>query len=218
MFDLPPPERCSAQFGRDGYLLVRAAVPHSVAWSLKSAAEQAVRSAGAWIDRRNGERGLAYRVVTGDVIRTDAQGLFAVYTSAYLLEWMRAVTSCVALSRSTHLRSAININCMTTPGDEYPIHRDAVPYTVLLFLSDVEPAAGGEFLIETAAGRHVKIQPRLGNLLLMDGTRCPHGAAPLRRAAVRMTLPMVYPAQSIERPDGLDDYLYAPDKGRVVVD
>jgi hypothetical protein len=97
---------------------------------------------------------------------------------------------------------------LTGSREEYPLHCDAVPYTVLLFLSDVEPEADGHFLIHSLAGDVARIQPRLGQLVLMDGTRCRPGVAPLAREAWRVTLPMVFPAQVAERPEGLDDYLY----------
>jgi hypothetical protein len=45
----------------------------------------------------------------------------------------------------------------------------------------------------------------------MDGSRCAHAVAPLAVDAVRLTVPMVYPAFDIHRPDGLDEYLYGGD-------
>lgn len=118
------------------------------------------------------------------------------------------MTKSATVARSPHLRSAVNINCLTAPGEEYPLHRDAVPYTALLFLSNVAADAGGAFVIHSIAGTRRIVRPRLGNLLLMDGSRCSHGVAPLRRDAWRVTMPMVFPERTADRPEGLDEYLY----------
>ena len=58
-------------------------------------------------------------------------------------------------------------------------------------------------------GRLLTIPPTAGQLVLMDGHRCAHAVAPLRADAARITVPMVFPAVQIDRPAGLDDYLYA---------
>ena len=177
---------------------------------LIDAARRIVHSSAVAIDHRSGAGadGLAYGVVNGDQIETGAPLLFAAYTSPELLSWIRVVTGDPTVSRSPHRRSAININSLMQPGQQYPLHRDAVPYTALLFLSDVPASAGGEFLIDSLRGERRTIQPSAGAFVLMDGASCPHGASPLREAAVRLTMPMVFPAAHLERPEGLDEYLY----------
>ena len=172
------------------------------------AAFQLADSSAVVVDRRSGAGGLAYGVVTGDRIEASAPLLFALYTSPALLSWIRLVTGNPAVSRSPHRLSAININCLTQPGQQYPLHRDAVPYTALLFLNDVPASVGGEFLIDSLHGARTTIQPSAGTFVLMDGASCPHGAVPLREAALRLTMPMVFPAVHLERPEGLDEYLY----------
>jgi hypothetical protein len=208
MFELPEVADCRAQFSKDGYVLVGQSLSARAAFDLAAVSARAVDSFARSIDRRGRGSRLAYRVVTGDWIECEAPVLFDLYTSAALLKWIREVTSCATVSRSPHIRSAININCLTAPREEYPQHCDAVPYTVLLFLSDVEPEADGHFVIHSLAGEVARIQPRLGQRVLMDGARCRHGVAPLAREAWRVTLPMVFLAQVAERPEGLDDYLY----------
>jgi hypothetical protein len=208
MFQLPPAEQCRTRFGRDGYVIVPQSLEETTARNAAAVAAATVASCAYSIDRRGTGTHLAYHVVTGERIESDAPMLFDLYTSASLLEWVRDVTGCHGVSRSSHLRSAVNINCLAAAGQQYPLHRDAVPYTVLLFLSDVELDAGGQFLIHSLTGDVEAIQPRLGQLLLMDGARCLHGAAALDREAWRVTMPMTFPSKVVERPAGLDDYLY----------
>ena len=215
MFNLPSPAQCRPCFQNDGYVLVRDALQATKARALAGTAERITRSAAVSIDRRDQGAALAYSVVTGERIQRDARELFELYTSPDLLAWVRAVTNCATVARSRHLRSAVNINCLTRRGEEYPQHRDAVPYTALLFLSDVAADAGGEFVIDSAAGIRAAVRPRLGNLLLMDGSRCPHAVAPLRRDAWRLTMPMVFPQRVIQRPEGLDEYLYGASGSRL---
>jgi len=205
---LPPARGCQDAFTGDGFIVVRDCLTREHAATLVEAAQRVAGSAAVSIDRRAADAGLAYSVVSGDRIQADAPLLFDFYTSADLLEWVREVTGCRTVSRSPHLRSAVNLNCLTRPDEQYPFHRDAVPYTALLFLSDVDANAGGAFVVDPLRGERVRIQPALGCFVLMDGSLCPHGVEPLRRPAMRLTLPMVFPALQVERPEGLDEYLY----------
>lgn len=205
---LPSPRHCRDTFSRDGFFLVPACAPPGVLADLAAAAEHVARDAAIPIDRRPEGTGLVYRVVSGDRIRSAAPPLFELYRSPQLLQWIAAVTGCDRVSVSPHIRSAVNVNCLTRAGEQYPEHRDAMPYTALLFLSDLDDAAGGEFLIQSVGGRRAAIRPTRGHLVVMDGARCPHAVAPLRRDALRLTMPMVFPAISAARPDGLDEYLY----------
>jgi hypothetical protein len=66
--------------------------------------------------------------------------------------------------------------------------------------------AGGALLIQAANGERVEVQPTSGTLIFMDGTRCPHAISPLIEDALRLTVPMVYPAANLARPEGLDGY------------
>ena len=210
VIQLPSAARAHEQFVRDGFVVATGCLRGPRGTDLIDAARQIADSAGVAIDHRSGADGLAYGVVSGDRIETDAPLLFALYTSPELLNWIRVVTGDPMVSRSPHRRSAVNINRLTDPGQQYPLHRDAVPYTALLFLTDVPSSAGGEFLIDTLRGERRSIQPSAGAFVLMDGARCPHGALPLREAALRLTMPMVFPAAAahLNRPEGLDEYLY----------
>ena len=205
---LPAPEDCRETFARDGFILVPRSGAVDVLADLSAAAERVARQASISIDRRPEGSALVYRVVSGECLAAEAPLLFDLYQSPQLLAWIAAVTGQPSVSLSPHIRSAVNVNCLSRKGEQYPEHRDAAPYTGLLFLNDLDDAAGGQFVITAAGGRRVEIQPRLGILVLMDGTRCPHAVAPLRRDVLRLTMPMVFPAIAAERPAGLDEYLY----------
>ena len=151
---------------------------------------------------------LAYRVVTGERIRADGAPLFSLYESRDLLMWLREVTQSATVGLSSHVRSAININCLHRAGQQYPWHRDVVPYTCIVFLTSLPATAGGELMIRTANGALVTVEARAGDLVVMDGARCPHAVAPLTENRLRLSIPMVYPTVSVDRPPGLDEQLY----------
>lgn len=165
------------------------------------------------VDRTDTGERLWYNVVTGDRIAAEGLPLFRFYTGPEMLSWIRELSGSPSLAPSSHLRSGINVNCLQTAGQQYPWHRDAVPYTSLLFLTSLPGSAGGAFLIRAADGELVRVQPRAGDLLFMDGARCPHAVAPLIESTLRLTVPMVYPTERIERPAGLDAYLYESAEG-----
>ena len=189
--------------------------------ALAALAQQLLARLGVHVVRRSGDDTLDYRVVTGDVIQAEAPPLWNLFASADLLAWIRDVTGVGEVTRSPHLRSAVNINCLDTAGQGYPWHTDAVPFTGLLFLTTLPASAGGEFLIRRnpggSASRNppydspgvVAIRPVNGEFLLMDGARCAHAVAPLRENTLRLSVPMVFPAAPSARPDGLDDFLYS---------
>jgi hypothetical protein len=54
----------------------------------------------------------------------------------------------------------------------------------------------------------ITITPVAGDLVLMDGTRCPHHVNPITSEITRLSVPMVYPANEVPRPVGLDHFLY----------
>ena len=175
--------------------------------ALEASARHSVR-----IRRSSDEHLLDYSVVPGDVIQRDATPVYELYQSARLLRWIQWVTATPAAGLSPHVRSAVNINVLESPGQQYRWHHDAVPFTALLFLTSLPASAGGEFLIRTREDELMAIAPVAGQLVVIDGHRCPHAVAPLREHAVRLTVPMVFPAYDVERPLDLDDYLYSADR------
>jgi hypothetical protein len=207
---LPPAGDVQDAFRENGFVLVRRFLDEDESAELAVVAADVIRRSAVHIVRTSGTDTLDYRVVPGDVIRADASPIYALYASARLLQWVRAVTLSDPVSRSPHLRSAVNINCLDTSGQRYPWHTDAVPFTAVLFLTTLPESAGGEFLIRTAPDGLVTIRPVSGELLLMDGRRCAHAVAPLRENTRRVTIPMVFPDGPTERPQGLDDFLYSP--------
>jgi hypothetical protein len=210
MFRLPDPSAIASEFGRKGFVVVSGAVPHSTASALGERAER-LASIGVSIDRTTAEHRLSYRVVTGDRIERDFPALFSLYRSPGVIDWMRNVTASSTLATSPHLRSSININCLSDTGQQYPWHVDAIPYTALLFLTSVPADAGGQLLVRDLTGELVTFSPSAGDLLVMDGSRCPHAVAPLRRDFYRISVPMVYPIAAHQRPADLDPYLYGND-------
>jgi hypothetical protein len=210
MMQLPNTDEAYASLQKSGFVLAHAVLPKADIEQLTALAVDVVTDFGVHITRQSGDETLDYHVVTGDRIRASAAPLFGLYAADSLLAWARCATRRDHLSLSSHLQSAININYLNRTGQHYPWHVDAVPFTALLFLTTLPKSAGGEFLIRTPGTRVTEIRPNSGDLLLMDGHRCPHAVAPLRQNACRLTVPMVYPAQQLKRPAGLDDYLYGP--------
>jgi len=205
---LPDPVECQREFERRGFISVQAAMCAAELSALIEITRKLIGGFAVTVDRP-GEKRLSYAVVTGDRIRSDARPLFDVYAAGPLLAWVRSVTGFADLSVSPHICSAINVNCLSLAGQRYPWHTDAVPFTALLFLSSLKDTDGGQLLIKAADSTSVvEIQPARGLLILMDGSRCPHAVAPLRTHAIRLTVPMVYPARLLPRPAGLDDFLY----------
>ena len=206
---LPVHDDVRESFLREGVAIVLNSLDPQAASTLAEVALTATARDALEIRRSSDEGSLDYRVVTGDAIRSDARPIFSLYESAELLTWIRYVTGKGDVQRSPHLRSAVNINLLDTPGQEYRWHHDAVPFTAVLFLTTIPESAGGELLVRTISGRLLTIEPVAGQLVLMDGHRCAHAVTRLRAHAARISVPMVFPAVHADRPPGLDDYLYA---------
>jgi hypothetical protein len=209
MWRLPDPADLRQRFREAGVLLVPDALDATAASELAGEALALSGRSGRHIRRSSDAGVLDYGVITGDVIKTDAPRLFALYESVELLEWIRAVAETASVERSPHVRSAINVNILGRRGQEYRWHTDAVPFTALLFLTTIPEGAGGELLVRLGEDDVMSIRPVSGQLALMDGHRRAHAVAPLVDNGPRISVPMVFPATSVDRPDGLDDYLYA---------
>lgn len=203
----PDARSLRSEFHRRGHVLVPELLERRQVMSLFILSMKLLRQCGTTVNRVKDGETLWYRVVTGERIRSEGSALFSLYSSPALLDWMRELADAPRLDVSAHLRSAVNVNCLHRTGQGYPWHRDAVPYTCLLFLTSLPDDAGGELLIRAADDTLETVRPRAGDLLVMDGTRCPHAVAPLTTSRLRVSLPMVYPSVSVERP-GLDDHLY----------
>jgi hypothetical protein len=208
---LPAADDVRKLFEHCGVLLVPDCLSPSEVHALATRAMSLTRR--ALHIRRSSDAGtLDYRVVTGDVIEQEAPAICEMYESASLLAWIRQVAGTQDVGRSPHVRSAVNINVLDTAGQQYRWHTDAVPFTAVLFLTTLPASAGGDLLIRTRQDDRMVVAPVAGQLVLMDGRQCPHAVAPLRENALRITVPMVFPAYEVERPPGLDDYLYSSDQ------
>jgi hypothetical protein len=213
-------------FRTHGYVVCERMLPRSVSTNWRSIAKELSREHARAIQRESVKDGqLRYCVVTGDVIEKQWYELFEFYQHPRLREWIGLVTGRETIGLSSHLQSAININVLAREGDIYRWHFDAVPYTLLLYLSDSAAEDGGALeFYPNATGKKInellpdsKVQyiPRSGDAVLMDGTRCLHRVAPVHRSHIRISVPMVFPAGAKHlRPCGLDDYLYGENKGR----
>lgn len=208
MFELPDAVTYRDFFASHKFVVVPDFLPPEIArdWALRAEALSAQRGVSIL---RPGEHKLAYIVVDGKLIRKHWPALYRFYGAEQVRAWVAAVTGETAIFTSAHEASAININRLESTEHIYRWHYDAVPYTLLVYLSDSVPDDGGALEVRRETGEVIQIYPRRGLAVLMDGTRCEHHAAPLLRQVVRLSMPMVFPANRVHaRPTGLDDYLY----------
>ena len=207
---LPPAEELRREFARDAYVVCRGVLTPERARELHDKALDLVHRHARRIEQQSEEHVLRYRVVTGDVVRTEWPELLSIYQSLRLRGWVAAVAGVPVTFNSFHLRSAININALGEPGDVYRWHFDASGFTLLLYLSDCSEEDGGALEMR-ASGAVKTMLPAAGAAVLMDGTRCMHRVSPILRRHERISIPMVFvPAPDQDRPAGLDDYLYSP--------
>ncbi|MDP9267109.1 MAG: 2OG-Fe(II) oxygenase [Acidobacteriota bacterium] len=196
------------QFTQNAYVICSRALSAERAGALRQRALDIVQRHARPIEQRSGEHVLRYRVVTGEVVRTEWPELFAMYRSAELREWVAAIAGLPTVFNSSHLQSALNINALGEPGEIYRWHHDAAGLTLLLYLSDSRKQDGGALEMR-ASGAVETMLPTAGTVVLMDGTRCLHRVSPIVRRHQRISVPMVFtPDPDHERPAGLDDYLY----------
>ena len=217
-YRLKNPGRYHDDFQRNCFVAVPGALPPELVSRWRHQALHMMRYARTVTRREEGFE-LAYRVITGDDIRAHWRELFDFYNRGELLEWIGTVTGDNQVRISQEIQSALNLNILDTTASLYRWHFDAVPYTAIFYLTDVRPRDGGALRLiancephvppDIAASKIVEIFPRAGTMLLMDGTRCYHNVAPMLRAAVRLSVPLVFPGkQASARPPGLDSYLY----------
>jgi 2-oxoglutarate-Fe(II)-dependent oxygenase superfamily protein len=209
-------------FTRDGYVVVHDALPEATITRWRERAHE-LFSRARHIDQRSDRHVLAYRVLTGDVIREEYTELYDFYVAPSTLRWVAGVTGEREIHVSSNLRSAVNVNILQS-GNTYRWHFDANPFTALLYLSTTPPGAGGELELypnlgpqntspeDLAARQKVVLPTRANTLVLMDGTTTYHHVAPVIEECDRLSVPMVYPPFRDElRPPELDDYLYGSD-------
>lgn len=215
-------------FARSRCVVIPDVLPPTLVESWRSKAERTAATLSRIIERAEGGHVLSYRVVTGDTIQQAWPELWSFYTAPEALEWVAEIAAEPRVYTSTHVQSAVNLNVLDKPGDVYRWHYDAVPYTLILFLTDTDPDSGGLLEIwpngppagEAKAHKPpecevLQVIAPAGAAVLMDGSLCYHRVTQLRRPHMRLTIPMVYPTTNDDdRPAGLDRYLYEPSRGR----
>jgi hypothetical protein len=211
---LPMASTLIDSFRQRGFVIAQSVLPKTLCSRWRAHANRMAQVSALEIDKRctSGGTGLRYAVVTGEIVTKKWPEMFSVYRSATIREWIRMITGSEEIFQSNHLRSAININVLSRRGEVYPWHFDAEPYTAILYLSDSASEDGGALQLRNSrAGlqRTVTYLPHSGDLILMDGTRCYHRITPLRRAHLRISVPMVFPKRhEHSRPANLDSFLY----------
>lgn len=207
---LPAPQGLTRDFARDAYVACAKIFSRQCTHQMREKALALVREHARAIEHQDAKHLLRYRVVTGDVVRRDWPGIFALYESAALRQWVAHVTGSPEIFNSSHLQSAVNINAMGQPGEVYRWHNDAAGFTFILYLTDADQDDGGLLELRPPGSVDVTtVSPVAGSGVLMDGTRCLHRVSAILRRHDRISIPMVFTAKpDHQRPQGLDDYLY----------
>lgn len=211
---LPLPSALIRPFQQFGFAIAESVLPQTVCSRFRAHATYLAQAGALEINKQgtSGATALHYAVVPGEIVEKEWLEMFTLYRSPTLQQWIRTITRSKEIFQSNHLRSAININVLSRAGELYPWHFDAVPYTLILYLSDSAPEDGGALQIRNVRAHLRKTMtylPHSGDLVLMDGTRCYHRITALRRDHLRISVPMVFP-ESLEhsRPADLDSFLY----------
>lgn len=207
-----------SDFDRDGYIILADGLPAALIETWQRQALAVMKHART-ITRYSAGSDLIYHVVTGDAIRIYWPELYAFYRDQNTVAWVREVTGRPGICPSKHVVSGVNLNILDSSEAVYRWHFDAVPYTILIYLTGTMPEDGGALEFVPGCKRHeipdlsvaeiVRHFPRAGTIVLMDGTRCYHRVAPMLRPVLRLSIPLVYSDTEAElRPAGLDSYLY----------
>src|SRR5436853_1442647 len=141
-FFLPDPATLKDNFARHNFVIASTALLPDQANELRRKAIRMSRLARP-ISRHEAGFHLVYQVVTGEQIQRRWSDLLSLYTNEGLRAWIKAITGASEIVVSPHLESGVNLNVMKGDGDVYRWHFDAVPYTALLYLTDVYPRDGG---------------------------------------------------------------------------
>lgn len=172
---LPSPSTLTVSFQQLGFAIAQSVLPKTVCSGWRTTATRLAQDSALEINKQGklGGTGLCYAVVTGETVAKEWLEMFSIYRSPILHEWIRTITRSEDIFQSNHLRSAININILSR-GEVYPWHFDAVPYTLILYLSDSAREDGGALQIRNtrSSGEIFTYLPHAGDLILMDGTRC----------------------------------------------
>lgn len=143
-------------------------------------------------NRRDTDDGIVrhYSVLDGNRVQREFPSLFGAYAGWQAM--LRAVLG-EAVEISIYDRSGVNVRVYHGAGAEHGWHLDTQPITALLYLTthadegatEVHPADNPE-------GPVTALLPVAGSMLLMQGRRCLHRAAPISGKEPRIAVPLNY--------------------------
>jgi hypothetical protein len=183
------------------------------------------------IDRAARGRSLRYRVIDGNTILRELDGLEELYlrTAQLIGEWSGS-----ELAPLADRVAGINVN-ITPPGGEYRWHYDRNEVTAIVYLNAVDGGATEIYanhrillparlsaaqsrldaVVRTRAvlaltGTKSVVVPRPGRLVVMQGDRCLHSVCPVEGTLDRINICMAYDrvGSRARSHRALDDYLY----------
>ena len=154
-------------------------------------------------------KGTDYEVVPGDVIRNRLGWLYDLYAGELI--HLAAEATGMELVVSENVRYGVNINRLTGLGARYERHIDSNPVTGILFVTSLSADEGGELML-SLPDEELRIPPVSGHFLVFLAGEVPHAVAPLRRATVRVSIPMSYFRRGEAQFDdpSLEEYLFGP--------
>lgn len=146
-------------------------------------------------------------VVRGDAIRDQLPWLYSLYENE-LLQLATTVAQ-QPVYPCANVVASININVLRGRGARYEWHVDSNPLTGMLYVTTHRCGDGGELVFEKDSNR-TTVYPEAGIFIAFDARAIPHTVLPLRKDAIRLSIPMNYYHSKDQqvRPSGLDSYLY----------
>jgi hypothetical protein len=114
------------------------------------------------------------------------------------------------LKLSEVVLAAVNVNVIRGQGEQYELHVDSVPYTLIVWAT--EGHKGGELLCQWPLhSAEVLITPRVGSAVLFEGKLTPHAVMPMQDDSTRISIPIALEIVGVEneRDADLSSFLYA---------
>jgi hypothetical protein len=147
---------------------------------------------------------LFYDVIDGNVCEEVAPSMLAVYRSLPAL-WS-AITGLDVVC-SPHPRSKVDGTRYPAGGGQQGWHFDQNGVTVLMYLT-TNPDGGATWIQPLDGGLEVRVFPKAGSILLMQGRKVWHCGGPTAGTAKVISPWNYYVKGDTHRPDGVDDEIY----------